>query len=192
MSPRRDFEEIRYIIYTCTPQSVSNSLSAENNSITCMYHGTATVTMSIGSAEIVDTPGNLIMNTGQVIIHSPREVTYHNMPSIPPPSLLIRCVSTSPDASPFTLAFIAGNIRVCRGCRQRYPKPALAPLHLCVRHQEWQEFTGSSGDPQTRYGNAYYHCNIPCIRARWPQFNSSMFHLSPTMLVQPFQPTLST
>jgi hypothetical protein len=131
----------------------------------------------------VDTPGNLIMaTTGQVNIHSPTEVTYHNMPVFPPP--LIRCASTSPDSSPFTLAFITGNIRVCRGCRQRYPKPAVAPLNLCVRHQEWQEFTGPSGDPQTRYGNVYYHCNIPCIRARWPQFSSSMLQIPPTMLVQ--------
>ena len=162
-----------------TSQSISNSSRVEN-----ICQGTATVTMSIGSADIVDTPGNLIMTTGQVNIHSPTEVTYHNMPSIPPPPPLIRCASTSPDASPFTLAFITGNIRVCRGCRQRYPKPALAPLNLCVRHQEWQEFAGPSGDPQTRYGNVYYHCNIPCIRARWPQFSSSMLHIPPTMLVQ--------
>ena len=97
-----------------TSQSVQISSSAENNS--SMYQGTATVSMSIGSAEIVDTPGNWIMNTGQVNIHSPTEVTYHNMPSVPPPPPLIRCVSASSDASPFTLVFITGNIRICRGC----------------------------------------------------------------------------
>ena len=38
----------------------------------------------------------------------------------------------TPETSPFTLTFITGNIRVCRGCRQKYSKPAL-PLHnLCV------------------------------------------------------------
>ena len=134
---------------------------------------------------MVDTPEHLIMNTGQLNIHSP-EVFYHNMPIVPPPPPpppLIRCTSASPDSSPFTLAFIAGNIRVCRGCRQKYSKPALPPLNLCVRHQEWQEFTGPSGDPQTRYGNVYYHCNIPCIWARWPQFTSSMLHIPPTMLM---------
>ena len=163
--------------------SMNSSMHTESKS----SDGSAAVTMSIGSAEIVDAPGNLIMNTGQVNIHSPiaTEVTYHNMPIVPPPPPpLIRCASTSPDSSPFTLAFITGNIRVCRGCRQRYPKPALAPLNLCVRHQEWQQFSGPSGDPQTRYGNVYYHCNIPCIRARWPQFNSSMLHIPPTILVQ--------
>ena len=162
---------------------VSSSLHTESSSTTSS--GTAAVTLSIGSA--VDTPGNLVMTTGQVNIHSPTEVTYHNMPVVPPPPPpppLIRCTSTSPDSSPFTLAFITGNIRVCRGCRQRYPKPTLAPLNLCVRHQEWQQFTAPSGDPQTRYGNVYYHCNIPCIRARWPQFNSSMLLIPPTMLVQ--------
>ena len=94
--------------------------------------GTAAITMSIGGAEMVDTPGHLIMNTGQSNIHFP-EVTYHNMPIVPPPPPpLIRCASASPDSSPFTLAFIAGNIRVCHGCRQKYSKPALPPLNLCV------------------------------------------------------------
>lgn len=42
-----------------TFQSISNSSSAKNNSN--MYQGTATVTMSIESVEIVDTPSNLII-----------------------------------------------------------------------------------------------------------------------------------
>ena len=79
----------------------------------------AIINMSIENAEIVDThlsPSNVIMN-----IHTP-DVTYHNLPIAPPP--LIRCASESPDSSPFTLTFVVGNIRICRGCRQKYPKPA--------------------------------------------------------------------
>ena len=168
------FESVSHSSHSLSmPESDSNRLQ-----------GTAAVTMSIGSAEMVDTPGHLIMNTGQLNIHSP-EVTYHNIPIVStPPPLLIRCASASPDSSPFTLAFIVDNIRVYRGCQQKYSKPALPPLNLCVRHQEWQEFIGPSGDPQTRYRNVYYHCNIPCTRARWPQFTSSMLHIPPTMLMQ--------
>ena len=122
----------------------------------------------------------------------PSERAYNNMPIAPPP--LIHCATplASPDTSPFTLTFIMGNIRVCRGCRQKCPKPA-TPLNLCVKHEEWQEFLAPSGIPQTRYGNVYYHCNIPCIRARNTQFESSMLRIPATVLVQLyFQRILST
>ena len=143
---------------------------------------TGTATM-IGSAESSLSPSNLIMNATHVSIH-PQEVAYNNMPIVPPP--LIHCVTptTSPNTSPFILTFITGNIRVCRGCRQKYPKPPVPPLDLCVKHQEWQEFIGPSGMPQTRYGNVYYHCNIPCIHARNADFESSMLQIPATVLVQ--------
>ena len=62
-----------------------------------------------------------------------------SLPSGPPP--LIPCATSATNNSPFTLAFIAGNIRVCRGCRQKFIKPPVPPNDLCVHHQEWQEFT---------------------------------------------------
>ena len=158
------------VYHTAVMHSLSMPESDSNR-----LQGIAAVTMSIGSAEMVDTPGHLIlMNTGQLNTHSP-EVTYHNMHIVvPPPPPLIRCASASPDSSPFTLAFITGNIRVCLGCRQKYSKPALPPLNLCVRHREWQEFIGPLGDPQTQYGNVYYH------QAHWSQFTSLMLHNPPT------------
>lgn len=128
-------------------------------------------------------PCSVVMSASPLVNTHPSEVAcFNNMPIAPSP--LIRCASTSPDTSPFTLTFITGNIRVCRGCRQKYSKPALPPLDLCVKHQEWQEFTGPSGKPQTRYGNVYYHCNIPCIRARCTDFESSMLQIPPSVLVQ--------
>ena len=66
--------------------SSNYSLRTESNSTTS--RGTAAVTLSIGGADIVDTTGNLIMTTRQVNIHSPTEVTYHNMPVVPPPPLI--------------------------------------------------------------------------------------------------------
>ena len=88
------------------------------------------------------------------------------LPPLPPP--LVHCPSLSPQSnSPFELAFVSGNISVCRGCRQRYPKPPYPPMDLCVCHKEWQKFVDPCGDQQSRYGNVYYHCNIPCIQSRF-------------------------
>lgn len=62
-----------------------------------------------------------------------------SVPSFPPP--LVPCSPVvSSEGSPFVLAFVTDNIRVCRGCRQRFLKAAATPMDLCVRHQEWQEF----------------------------------------------------
>ena len=105
------------------------------------------------------------------------------MPSVPPP--LIPCSTSPANDSPFTLLFISGNIRVCRGCRQRFIKPPLPPNDLCVRHQEWQEFTPVGGScPQHRYGNVYYHCNLPCILARCANFSPSDLEIPVSVLAQ--------
>ena len=42
---------------------------------------------------------------------------------------------------PFTLAFISGNISVCIGCKNKYPKSPKPPQDLCIRHEEWRQFT---------------------------------------------------
>ena len=63
-----------------------------------------------------------------------------SLPDVPP---LVSAVPSSPpalvssnlhDRSPYTLCFITGNIRVCRGCRQKYTKPCTPLMDLCVRH----------------------------------------------------------
>lgn len=104
------------------------------------------------------------------------------LPLLPPP-LVHYPLSQDPE-SPFELAFISGNVSVCRGCRQKYTKPATPPLDLCIRHKEWQEFLGPLGTPQTRYGNVYYHCNIPCVRSRNPEFEPAILRVHPTIAMQ--------
>ena len=105
------------------------------------------------------------------------------LPPLPPP--LVHCPSLSPQSdSPFELAFVSGNISVCRGCRQRYPKPPYPPMDLCVRHKEWQKFVDPCGDQQSRYGNVYYHCNIPCIQSRCPDFQPQMLDIHSTIAMQ--------
>lgn len=120
--------------------------------------------------------------TGSASVNSGSPAMINVLPSSPPP-LIQALTETSPETSPFTLAFVTGNIRVCRGCRQKYSKPALPPHNLCVRHKEWQSF-GAVDNRQTRFGNVYFHCNIPCIRAVWPTFHPEMLDIPTSVLVQ--------
>ena len=69
-----------------------------------------------------------------------------------------------PQTDQFVLTFIRGNISICYGCKQHYVKPVIPPNDLCIMHQEWRTYTiPGSPSPQTKFGNAYYHPNIPCI-----------------------------
>ena len=64
---------------------------------------------------------------------------------------------------PFTLCKIIGNISICDGCRNRYSKHPNPPDDLCIRHQEWREFTPPGSQvPQSRFGNTYYHFSVTC------------------------------
>ena len=99
----------------------------------------------------------------------------NSMPVHPPPLIHFTPQSPSPASEPFVHRFISGNISVCYGCRQKYPKLCVPPNDLCVRHKEWCEFFPlGSGTAQARFGNVYYHCNVPCIQARCPFFSSNM------------------
>ncbi len=81
-------------------------------------------------------------------------------PSAGPPAL---------GSGPFYITFISGNISVCAGCHARYAKPVLPPHNLCLKHQEWREFTLPNNPAvQRRFGNAYYHPCFTCVRSRWP------------------------
>ena len=106
---------------------------------------------------------------------------------MPPPLVHCPTAVTPPSSSSFELAFITGNISVCRGCRQKYTKPAQPPMDLCVRHKEWQKFIDPCGDQQSRYGNVYYHCNVPCIRSRCPEFEPAQLEI-PTRIAMQLSP----
>ena len=73
--------------------------------------------------------------------------------------------------NPYFVCFIKGNISTCYGCNNRYPKSPSPPNDMCLRHQEWRQFTPQGKDmPQTKYSNAYYHCNPVCVWHRNPEF----------------------
>ena len=77
-------------------------------------------------------------------------------------------------SQPFTLCRISGNIKVCAGHRNRYPKSSLPPDDLCIKHQEWCEYIEEGTQVQKHcFGNAYYHFNQSCIKIRFPAFIAS-------------------
>ena len=114
-----------------------------------------------------------------------RPLTSSSVPPFPPPFVPCSPMTSSAEGSPFILSFVTGNIRVCRGCRQKYVKPAQPPIDLCVRHQEWHEFfPPGSSCAQMRFGNVYYHCNVPCIKARHPNFHPDMLIIQAIIAAQ--------
>ena len=52
--------------------------------------------------------------------------------------------------SPFSLVFVSGNISVCAGCSNHYPKPIMAPYDVSVWHTEWRSFT-VDGTPKSKF-----------------------------------------
>ena len=116
-------------------------------------------------------------------------------PPVPPPSVLppyMPYVASAPAGAPslhpptpFTLCKIAGNISVCAGCRNKYPKHPNPPDDLCIKHQEWREYTPSgSQTPQSRFGNAYYHFNPTCVWIRFPDFVPMYMEVPPEICEQ--------
>ena len=83
------------------------------------------------------------------------------------------------DTNPFCLCFIRGNISVCIGCKNRYEKSPRPPNDLCIKHQEWREFTPvGSETPQSKFSNVYYHCKPQCVWLRCADFNPSLLDTS--------------
>ena len=107
-----------------------------------------------------------------------------SIPTCHPPLVHFSPQSTSSSSEPFVLCFVTGNISVGYGCRQKYPKPSSPPNDICVRHKEWREYfpTGLSTS-SSRYGNVYYHCNVLCIQAKCPLFQSSMLVITARIAV---------
>ena len=149
------------------PKSKENYSHLQGGSVTITHSG-----HHGGNTEVTVTGGTVETNL--------------SLPCQPPP--LVPChsplPSQSPDSNLFDLVFIKGNISVCRGCRQKYTKPVVPPLDLCIRHKERIHFCDHNGQQQARYGNVYYHCNIPCIKSHCPEFSPAMLHVQPAVTVQ--------
>lgn len=72
---------------------------------------------------------------------------YHHgymSPPSPYPIPLQQGTSSMPPC-PFVLSKIVGNISVCAGCRNKYPKQPTPPDDRCIRHKEWRTSGSTSG-----------------------------------------------
>lgn len=49
--------------------------------------------------------------------------------------------SQQSSSNPYQLSFIKGNISTCIACHNKYPKSPQPPNDLCIKHQEWRQFT---------------------------------------------------
>ena len=49
-------------------------------------------------------------------------------------------------------------------------KESIDLLGLHTIYEEWRTFTPQGSSQQSRFGNVYYHCSVPCVRAVWPSF----------------------
>ena len=58
-------------------------------------------------------------------------------------------------------------------------KDAGPPHDLCILHGEMRSFF-VSGVPQSRFGNAYYHVNVDCVRRVWPTLHPQCCLSSPS------------
>lgn len=111
----------------------------------------------------------------------------HPPPTLPhpPPPYMPYAPPAPASLHPFTLCKISGNISVCAGCRNKYPKNPNPPDDLCIKHQEWREYIPSgSQTPQSRFGNAYYHFNPTCVWMRFPEFVPMYLEVPPEICQQ--------
>ena len=132
----------------------------------------------MGAGATTTVTGGVHVNSNIWLPHEPPPLLHYSSAS---PYSSAPHSSASPDTNPFTLTVVAGNISVCRGCKQCYVKPAIPPMDLCIRHKEWQDFIDPAGHPQQRFGNVCYHCNTPCIVARCPTFSPKNLQIDPKM-----------
>ena len=77
--------------------------------------------------------GCFLSVTGSASVNFGAQAMANVLPSSPPP-LIQAPPKTSLEASPFTLTFITGNIRVCRGCRQKF---LFITLSTGLEHNHW-------------------------------------------------------
>ena len=165
---------------TCIPSGMTSSVSDVSHAEELSF------TPSASSLNMVQSPvyGTLVQQS-QMYGSSPmypvcpppfHQDAVHGMgyPFLPSPM--------RPCPSPFILRFITGNITTCIGCKNRYPKSPQPGYDLCIEHQEWRQFMSpSTATPQSKFGNAYYHCKLECIWLRWPNFVASDLVVPPEL-----------
>ena len=106
---------------------------------------------------------------------------YHLPQMFTPPPMF-----PSPTAE-FNVMFLHGNITICSGCRQRFPRNSAGgyadpPFNMAIQHVEDRQFINpQTGSAQMKRGNAYYHAYLPCLQTKWPQFQPQEFVITTTI-----------
>ena len=117
--------------------------------------------------------------------YTPSSSTPYSQPFPSPRPAFNQPFSPPPPSSPFSLCKISGNISVCAGCRNKYNKTASPPDDMCIKHQEWREYTSpGSQTPGHRYGNVYYHFDPQCVWHRCTSFVPTQLQIPPNVIHQ--------
>ena len=121
----------------------------------------------------------VLLQGQQVYVGAPVSTVGNMLPSATPTSL------STPNTNLFYIKFIAGNIRLCQGCRTLLrcaDGSVLAPpFDLCVARAEYRSFWDATGILRTpqKEQPAHYHLNISCIRVVATDFVPSSIVVPP-------------
>lgn len=77
------------------------------------------------------------------------------------------------ESAPFVFTKRNKNMKVCRGCRQKFPKQICAPDDYLLQHKEIYTFNKTLRETQEAYGNRYYHVSAQCLKAKYPNLSLS-------------------
>lgn len=65
----------------------------------------------------------------------------------------------------FIVCFKFGNVSVCSGWRCHFGQSD----KLVIKHAEFRSLNSPvTGYPTSKYGNAYYHLKLQCLKLKWP------------------------
>ena len=168
-------------------ESMPAMSTQQNYSVTTMTAST----INLGQ-QIITTPSSFSPSPPSYSIPNPLQSAQLWNFNYPPPYSRPAMEVTSPSYQyppstnqmvPFKVVFISGNIKTCQGCRNNYSRPLVPPNDICIQHCEWREYVPTGYvSAQTKWGNAYYHCNPGCIKAHWPSFDSSLLVIDAIIL----------
>ena len=150
--------------------STSWSLRPALANATTVQNQLAVNVQSCSSPVIMPSQSSVIMpSQSSVIIPSQSSVIIPSQTPTPQDFAVFPAPST-----PFILIMLHGNISVCTGCHQRFPRSpngdyANPPYNMAIQHMEPRKFNSPvTGVPTSKVENAYYHVYLPCLHTNWP------------------------
>lgn len=89
--------------------------------------------------------------------------------------------STLSCGEPFIFFKRTKQIKICRGCNQKFKFPITTPNDFVLQHRESYTFINKTKELQRTIGNRYYHVCVQCIKAKFDRvpLNKNMFCIPP-------------